>query len=944
MVRLSPDFSPALLKGLKVHPEDPFQFDFILDKGESQLADEALKDESNKLIKYFLASLTVPEGDLWVNLSPYEKDRIVPESFGQTDMGRDLLAQDYLLKQITASLIYPEDEFGQKFWKRVYEEATAKFGTTDIPVNTFNKVWIVPSKAVLYENAKAGTAYVVESRLKVMLEEDYLAIEKSGAGPAPAAPRSSSLSLRANVVPASGSPATLASQVIREIVIPQLEKEVNEGKNFAQLRQVYSSLILAAWYKKKIKDSVLSQVYADKNKIAGINIEDPQEKQKIYEQYVKAFKKGVYNYIKEEQDPATGTMIPRKYFSGGFKMDMAMLDTTVDEGAMNKVSQAGLIDLGVSLSPFGRDRAMSSDMGRRQFLSKLGIAIAGVSAGVMLPQDLMGASIFSKRRPVIVLGHEHGDLERLNAYLNRQMANDSPAAAQKEIKSMLSGLGSALTSIRKEIPIIEEAVKGSAKVKTIAVEATPQWLPADVDKVRSKIDRVRAIMQEKGIERQEQDNVFLLSLGPAVYMKFISHAALLDNVRIVGVDDAGLRKEGEEAGQRLIFAITSLGEFVSGTELFKQIRARLDLLTALDDAGRRGQIKAEIIGLAGANNELKGRMGLVEEAIAAAEQNKLVVDRRSKHMANEVNKIVGPVLFTVGKGHEVYFIKSLPTDGNKIINPTSKETLEGMIEKLKADKAMAAAEQQTYLRDKFFLPLLKAARVGSSDGFASRNMSFELSEDLVSLGNAHKEKVSILTWFAEEHAKKRITDAQMAYVIAHEVAHVRNEKSLRGVSTRSEEDAEKIDSLIAIEIMLKAKIVTPTVILSEIVPFIRNSNALKERAMAEGALRISTAQYAAQKDTHPYGVIAGAVERYMKRVQSSDQDDPAMAALKKVGGIDFNSDKMKVEITNEGQGIKFDLDPIVLEQFRNAPGFEPVITRVQPLKDLPVFLGITNSP
>ena len=63
---------------------------------------EAVRAESLRLIKYFLAALTVPEKDLWVNLSPYEKDRIVPEAFGQTEMGRDLLAQDYLLKQIDA--------------------------------------------------------------------------------------------------------------------------------------------------------------------------------------------------------------------------------------------------------------------------------------------------------------------------------------------------------------------------------------------------------------------------------------------------------------------------------------------------------------------------------------------------------------------------------------------------------------------------------------------------------------------------------------------------------------------------------------------------------------------------------------------------------------------------------------------------------------------------
>ena len=307
MVRLSPPENLPTLKGIKIHPDNPFRFEFILHKGDfaGNDQDPLLQDESAKLIKYFLASLTIPEKDMWVNLSPYEKDRIVPESFGVTEMGRDLLAQDYMLKQITASLIYPEGEVGKKFWKKVYEQAAAKYGSTNIPVNTFNKVWIVPEKAVVYENAKAGTAYVIESKLKVMLEQDYLSLEKNTKSLTP-----------------QKETNQIGSQIVREIVIPELTKEVNEGKNFAQLRQVYNSLLLATWYKKKIKDSVLAKVYADQSKTQGVNIQDPQEKQKIYQQYLQAFKKGVYNYIKEDLDPVSHERIPRKYFSGG--VDMAM--------------------------------------------------------------------------------------------------------------------------------------------------------------------------------------------------------------------------------------------------------------------------------------------------------------------------------------------------------------------------------------------------------------------------------------------------------------------------------------------------------------------------------------------------------------------------------------------------------------------------------------------
>ncbi len=164
MLSLSSAYSPMIIKGLGIHPENPLQFDFIIDRGETRLTGQPLQQESTRLIKYFLAALTVPEKELWVNLSPYEKDRIIPSAFGQTEMGRDLLSQDYMLKQLSASLLYPETQLGKNFWNRVYEKARREFGTTDIPVDTFNKIWIVPRKAVVYEHE--NQAFVVKSDLR----------------------------------------------------------------------------------------------------------------------------------------------------------------------------------------------------------------------------------------------------------------------------------------------------------------------------------------------------------------------------------------------------------------------------------------------------------------------------------------------------------------------------------------------------------------------------------------------------------------------------------------------------------------------------------------------------------------------------------------------------------------------------------------------------------
>lgn len=328
MVQLSPAFEPALLRGLTVDPARPLHFDFILDPGGEKLSDSEIKSESQRMINYFLAALAVPQKDLWVNLSPVEKDRIVPEALIKTELGRDLLAQDYVLKQLTASLIYPEEGLGQTFWKRVYDEAYEKFGVTDVPVDVFNKVWIMPERASVFE--KGNTVYITKAHLKVMLESDYQAQTMS----APSG---------------EGTPVEeLSKQALREVIVPAIEKEVNEGTHFARLRQVVYSLVLAQWYQDVLKEGVLNKVYTGKNKVVGIDLSDPQSKEKIYAQYLTAYQKGVFSYIKEEVDRVSNEPMPKKYFSGGFTVEKIKRDPAqADEarGVMEKELRAVAVDV-----------------------------------------------------------------------------------------------------------------------------------------------------------------------------------------------------------------------------------------------------------------------------------------------------------------------------------------------------------------------------------------------------------------------------------------------------------------------------------------------------------------------------------------------------------------------------------------------------------------------
>ncbi|HSV43366.1 MAG TPA: hypothetical protein VLJ10_02315, partial [Candidatus Bathyarchaeia archaeon] len=298
LMSLSEPFNGPALLGIQIFPQDPLKFSFILGQGERPLDETSVRAISEKSIRYFLAGLAIPEQDLWVNLSPYESDRIISDVLGKTEIGQDMLAQDYILKQLAASLTYPESDLGKKFWDTVTQRARERFGNVDIPMDIFNKVWIIPDHSVVYETT--DRAVVAEAKLKVLLEQDYFALQQNAPGKS-----------------SDNEPNPIAQEVMREIVIPLLEKEVNEGSHFAPLRQIFHALILSSWFKDKLKMNAVAQVYGNQKKISGIVSPDLQAVEQVYQEYLKAYQIGAYDYIKEEAVTENGEVVPRRYFSGG---------------------------------------------------------------------------------------------------------------------------------------------------------------------------------------------------------------------------------------------------------------------------------------------------------------------------------------------------------------------------------------------------------------------------------------------------------------------------------------------------------------------------------------------------------------------------------------------------------------------------------------------------
>ena len=311
LLTLTDDYSPVVLRGLKIFADDHFKFSFIVDQGD----EDADADDYSLLINYFLAGLAFSEDDMWVNLSPDERDRIIPDEFAYTNMGGDMLAQDYLLKQLSASLTHPDTELGKKYWSEIHNSS---FKTHNSETEGLGRIWILPHDAKIFEDAD-----------KVFVERTELKVE-------------------------SEQPLSF---------LPQLENEVNNGRYFSKVRQMYYSLLLASWFKAKLKDHLINKIYSEQNKISGIDTSDPALKEKIYSLYTHSFKDGVYDLVKKVK--ATGRIEKRHYFCGGLAWhkaaDIAAGDLFAwDKKAVSSSMGNRALKLDITLNP-GFEKEPESD-------------------------------------------------------------------------------------------------------------------------------------------------------------------------------------------------------------------------------------------------------------------------------------------------------------------------------------------------------------------------------------------------------------------------------------------------------------------------------------------------------------------------------------------------------------------------------------------------------
>jgi hypothetical protein len=299
-------------------------FRLLLDKGDTKNPQpQELETTTKTLLNYFFVGLALPNDSFWVNLRPDSEDNVIDPWLAQTDIGKIMLETDLQLKKDTAKATSPETPEGRKYWDSLYKKAEELFGYENVTIPTLTRPWIVPGEIIIRETT--DSAYIYKATLKVMLEQDYL---KDSATYNFKDPRLKALN-------------EYSSQLIRELIIPKLTKEVNSSKRYASLRQVYYSLIMAQWFKARFRNKpwTCSQAIDHKN-LTNLTSKISWTKTTYFQDYQKSFKDGEYN-IQEPRSAPFGQVI-RSYFSGGQVLNTGVM---ASPGAV-----AGTTNTGVSFT------------------------------------------------------------------------------------------------------------------------------------------------------------------------------------------------------------------------------------------------------------------------------------------------------------------------------------------------------------------------------------------------------------------------------------------------------------------------------------------------------------------------------------------------------------------------------------------------------------------
>ncbi|MER7625330.1 hypothetical protein [Streptomyces sp. NPDC126503] len=240
----------------------------------------------------FFTWLALSPDKFWVNLNPDQPELIMDSKFGRTDAGRVLLEADLELKRDYADAMNPTKRpEADRFWKSMPRNAQG------VPCWFQVRNWIEPKTAVVRE--QDGGIHILDTPLAVKAQ--YLKID--------------------NIPPGSylcdfdEAEKKWAERQVNTLIMPEVERRVNNDPRYADLRRVYTARVAAEFIRQQDAKSptdyrsVINSNDVSRWPLRGENKDWTREK--TYQAYLKSLREGEQSW---EHDAGGG---PYSYSVGG---------------------------------------------------------------------------------------------------------------------------------------------------------------------------------------------------------------------------------------------------------------------------------------------------------------------------------------------------------------------------------------------------------------------------------------------------------------------------------------------------------------------------------------------------------------------------------------------------------------------------------------------------
>lgn len=297
---------PPIVGGMIFPINNPIQigYNIYVDENHPQPSGEALLALQKRLGHYMTTFVVVEGHYIHVDLSPFKPYCGLSEPLRHTELGRDLLAEDLQLKLYTSRLLHPVTNSGKGFWDEL-----ESLPMLPKKLETCVRAWIVADGAKVEENTVEDKGQVIlkEMRLKVLCEIDYNTLN---------ALHGRDIGQQDQVV----SEENAVMDAFKRHILPHLQQAVSFGPGFGVLRQIYSVLVMAKWFREKYGPYL--QGFIDSNDTARYNLNVVgNEPLQIQQEYLQVFKEGLWRWVRPTYRLYSDRIMKKVYIVGGIRLN-----------------------------------------------------------------------------------------------------------------------------------------------------------------------------------------------------------------------------------------------------------------------------------------------------------------------------------------------------------------------------------------------------------------------------------------------------------------------------------------------------------------------------------------------------------------------------------------------------------------------------------------------